>query len=101
MFFTDERSAAPFCRKLRVFRLCVGPTCFNFASTWEVVRFTLNLNLKHMPSYIYIYKWLAGKLSAGIAMGLWVLDDKHLEHVPGTAPLADIGRLGQDGMLVR
>jgi hypothetical protein len=23
-------------------------------------------------------------------MGLWILDDKHLDHVPGTAPLADL-----------
>lgn len=23
-------------------------------------------------------------------MGLWVLEDKYLDHVPGTAPLADL-----------
>lgn len=32
------------------------------------------------------------------SMGLWILEDSHLDHVPGTAPLADIGSDTQDGI---
>jgi hypothetical protein len=31
-------------------------------------------------------------------MGLWILEDSHLDHVPGTAPLADIGSNTEYGM---
>jgi hypothetical protein len=33
-------------------------------------------------------------------MGLWILEDSYLDHVPGTAPLADTGSTTQDGTFV-
>ena len=30
-------------------------------------------------------------------MGLWVLDDNHLDHVPGTVPLAEVSNIDIEG----